>query len=105
MSDGCSDSEHYICSRPNHQTILCKSFFSKHLPSTDTFLDPPLICCDLSQRSSTPCSMVGLDDNKNYHKSHGMPTSPSDSGEEIISTNERSEDSMSWSEEELTIAS
>ena len=34
-----------------------------------------------------------------------MPNSPSDPGEEIISANERSEDSMSWSEEELSIAS
>ena len=105
MNDGCLDNEHYICSKPNCQTRICKSCFSKHLPSIDTFLDPPLNCCGPNQRSSVPCSVVGLDNNVSSRGSHGMPDSLSDPGEEITSTNERSEESMGWSEEELSIAS
>ena len=105
MNDGCSDNEHYICSKPDCQTRICKSCFSKHLPSIDTFLDPPLNCCGLNQCSSVPCSVVGLDDSRSSHSSHGTSDSLLDSGEEITSTNECSKDSLGWSEEELSITS
>ena len=105
MNAGCSDNEHYICSKPDCQTRICKSCFSKHLPSIDTFLDPPLDCCGLNQCSSVPCSVVGLDDSRSSHSSHGTSDSLLDSGEEITSTNECSEDSLGWSEEELSITS
>ena len=105
QSDGCPNSEHYICSRPNCQTRIYKSCFSKHLPSTETFLDLPVTYCGHNQYSSVPYSVAGLDDNKNSHELCGMPNSPLDPGEEIISTNERSENSMSWSDKELSIAS